>query len=189
MNIGTIELNNPIALAPMEDVTDSAFRLICKRLGADLLFTEFTSSEALVRDIQSAIHKIEFEEEERPLAIQIFGGVEESMERAAQRAEMLNPDFIDINCGCWVKNHVARGHGAALLHPEGIITARQRGCKANRTGCRTEIVQDICPNLPRTCTKVRPTQQVRDICSGRFGKNVSALNRHEGAIIIGQVRT
>ncbi|MCA9407008.1 MAG: tRNA dihydrouridine synthase DusB [Candidatus Omnitrophica bacterium] len=115
MKIGHIDINNPISLAPMEDVTNLPFRLICKRLGADIVYTEFTSSEALIRDIPRALHKIEVAEEERPVAIQIFGGVERSMEGAAQKAEEFNPDFIDINCGCWVKNHVARGEGAALL--------------------------------------------------------------------------
>src|SRR3989338_7866983 len=115
MKIGTINIDRPIALAPMEDVTDTAFRLICKRMGADIVYTEFTSSEAIIRDIPKAIRKITVTEEERPVAIQIFGGVEASMEAAARKAESLNPDFIDINCGCWVKNHVARGEGAALL--------------------------------------------------------------------------
>ncbi len=115
MIIGKLEIENPIALAPMEDVTDMAFRLICKRLGADLVYTEFTSSEAIIRDIPRALDKIRITEKERPIAIQLFGGVEESMERATQKAQEFNPDFIDINCGCWVKNHVARGEGAALL--------------------------------------------------------------------------
>lgn len=115
MKIGHIEIDRPIALAPMEDVTDTAFRLICRRLGADMVYTEFTSSEAIIREIPRALIKIKITEEERPIAIQLFGGVERSMAGAAQKAESLKPDFIDINCGCWVKNHVARGEGAALL--------------------------------------------------------------------------
>lgn len=115
MKIGTLEIEKPIALAPMEDVTDTSFRLICKRLGADLLYTEFTSSEALIRDIKKALKKIEITDEERPIAIQIFGGVTASMEGAAKVVESANPDFIDINCGCWVKNHAMRGEGAGLL--------------------------------------------------------------------------
>ena len=115
MKIGNIELNHPIALAPMEDVTDTPFRLICKRLGADLLYTEFASSEALIRNIRSAFHKITVRDEERPIGIQIFGGIPLSMEKAAQIIESARPDFIDINCGCWVKNFVARGEGAGLL--------------------------------------------------------------------------
>ena len=115
MKIGTINIDNPVILAPMEDVTDTAFRIVCKRLGADIVYTEFTSSEAIIRGIPKALHKIKIAEEERPVAIQLFGGVEASMAEAAQRAENFGPDFIDINCGCWVKNHVAHGHGAALL--------------------------------------------------------------------------
>lgn len=115
MRIGHIDIDKPICLAPMEDVTDTSFRLFCKRMGADIVYTEFTSSEAIIRDIPRALNKIEVTEEERPVAIQLFGGVEKSMEDAARRAEEFKPDFIDINCGCWVKNHVARGEGAALL--------------------------------------------------------------------------
>ncbi|HBR15404.1 MAG TPA: tRNA dihydrouridine synthase DusB [Candidatus Omnitrophica bacterium] len=115
MKFGSIDIDRPIVLAPMEDVTDTAFRLICKRLGADMVYTEFTSCEALIRDIPRALKKIKITEEERPIGIQIFGGVDASMEEAAKRIEEFGPDFIDINCGCWVKNHVARGEGAALL--------------------------------------------------------------------------
>jgi len=115
MKIGHIELNQAIALAPMEDVTDIPFRLICKRLGADLVYTEFTSSEAIIRDIPKALRKIQVVDEERPVGIQIFGGVEESMEQAAKIAESFGPDIIDINCGCWSKTHALRGEGAGLL--------------------------------------------------------------------------
>jgi tRNA-dihydrouridine synthase B len=115
VNIGPIEVDKPLALAPMEDVTDIPFRLVCKRLGADLLYTEFTSSEALIRDARKALAKIRVVKEERPVAVQIFGGVETSMEGAAQVAERANPDFIDINCGCWVKKVAMRESGAGLL--------------------------------------------------------------------------
>jgi len=115
MKIGNIEIEKAICLAPMEDVTDQAFRLICKRLGADIVYTEFTSSEAIIREIPRALSKIAINEEERPVGIQLFGGVESSMEEAAKIAASFQPDLIDVNCGCWVKNHVARGEGAALL--------------------------------------------------------------------------
>ena len=115
MNIGTIHIEKPLALAPMEDVTDPPFRLSCKRLGADLVYTEFTSSEAIIRDAKKALKKIEVFDEERPVAIQLFGGVEKSMEEAAKIAEKHKPDFIDINCGCWVKDVALRGEGAGLL--------------------------------------------------------------------------
>ncbi len=133
MKIGPINIENPIALAPMEDVSDIPFRLICKRLGADLLYTEFTSSEGLVRGIPRLLKKIEFTEAERPIAIQLFGGVETSMEGATKVVEQFKPDFIDINCGCWVKNHVARGEGAALLkdlpHFEAIVKSTVNATK------------------------------------------------------------
>ncbi|RPI15067.1 MAG: tRNA-dihydrouridine synthase family protein [Ignavibacteriae bacterium] len=109
------DFKNKILLAPMEDVTEPPFRLICKRLGADILYTEFISSEGLIRDARKALAKLTFYEEERPLAIQIFGGNEESMEEAAKICESVNPDFIDINCGCWVKDVALRGAGAGLL--------------------------------------------------------------------------
>lgn len=109
------DFKGKILLAPMEDVTEPPFRLICKRLGADVLYTEFISSEGLIRDARKARAKLFFYEEERPLGIQIFGGIEESMEQAGIIAESANPDFIDINCGCWVKDVALRGAGAGLL--------------------------------------------------------------------------
>lgn len=115
MNIGPIQLDHPLALAPMEDVTDRAFRRICKEQGADLVYTEFASSEALIRDADKTLRKIQVTDEERPVGIQIFGGVETSMERAATIAEGARPDFIDINCGCWVKKVALREAGAGLL--------------------------------------------------------------------------
>lgn len=115
MKIGTIDIPNAIVLAPMEDVTDLPFRLICKRLGADLLYTEFVNSEGLVRNSEKTKRKMVFAEEERPFGIQIYGGEESSMEGAARMADEMNPDIIDINAGCWVKNVALHGAGAGLL--------------------------------------------------------------------------
>ena len=115
MKIGPIQLDRPIALAPMEDVSDLSFRQICRKMGADIVYTEFTSSEALIRDIPRALRKIKVSDAERPVGIQIYGGVEESMERAAKIAESFQPDLIDINCGCWVKKIALRNEGAGLL--------------------------------------------------------------------------
>ncbi|MCC7159197.1 MAG: tRNA-dihydrouridine synthase [Ignavibacteria bacterium] len=109
------DFKNKIVLAPMEDVTEPPFRLICKRLGADVLYTEFISVEGLIRNARKAKEKLFFKEEERPLGIQIYGGIERSMAESAKICEDAGPDFIDINCGCWVKNVVARGEGAGLL--------------------------------------------------------------------------
>jgi tRNA-dihydrouridine synthase B len=115
MKIGNLHIENGILLAPMEDVTDIPFRLICKRLGADILYTEFVNSEGLVRHSEKTHRKMMFLEEERPIAIQIYGGEIESMRGATEYAESMQPDFIDINCGCWVRNVALRGAGAGLL--------------------------------------------------------------------------
>ena len=115
MRIGDIEVDQGILLAPMEDVTDLPFRMICKRYGADIVYTEFISSEGLVRDAVRSTEKLRLSDEERPVAIQIFGGNQDVMVEAAKRSEESNPNFIDINFGCWVKNVVARNAGAALL--------------------------------------------------------------------------
>lgn len=107
--------NRKIALAPMEDVTEPPFRYICKKLGADVLYTEFISSEGLIRDAKKARAKLFFYDMERPVGVQIFGGNEDSMEDAAKISEEAGPDFIDINFGCWVKDVAMRGQGAGLL--------------------------------------------------------------------------
>lgn len=115
MRIGTIDIEKLILLAPMEDVTDLPFRVICRRLGADIVYTEFVNSDGLIRDSVKAKQKMVFKEEERPFGVQIYGGEEASMESAAQIAESCNPNLIDINCGCWVKDVALRGAGAGLL--------------------------------------------------------------------------
>ena len=115
MEIGKISVENGVLLAPMEDVTDIPFRLICKKLGADITYTEFVNAEGLVRNSKQATRKMVFLEEERPFGIQIYGGQESSMGTAARMAEELRPDLIDVNCGCWVRNVVGQGAGAGLL--------------------------------------------------------------------------
>ncbi len=116
MKIGDLDLGDkPILLAPMEDVTDSPFRTICRRRGASIVYTEFISSEALVRDQDTAMHKMDFSEDERPFGVQIFGGREEAMEGAAQVAEEQNPNVVDINFGCPVYNIAKKGAGAGCL--------------------------------------------------------------------------
>ncbi len=115
MKIGKINIHQAVLLAPMENVSDIPFRLVCKRLGADITYTEFVNCEGLVRNSKKTKLKMRFMEEERPFGIQIYGGAEESMGGAAKMAEELQPDLIDINCGCWVKNVVGSGAGAGLL--------------------------------------------------------------------------
>ena len=114
-SIGKINIEKAILLAPMEDVTDVSFRLICRELGADVVYTEFVNSEGLVRESEKTHKKLEIAEEERPIGIQIYGSNIESMVGGARIAEAENPDLIDINAGCWVKNVVGHGAGSALL--------------------------------------------------------------------------
>jgi nifR3 family TIM-barrel protein len=116
MQIGDIDLGKqPLFLAPMEDVTDSPFRVICRKKGADIVYTEFISSEAIIRDQDVALHKMDFQESERPFGVQIFGGREEAMEGAAKVAEHNNPDVVDINFGCPVYKIAKKGAGAGCL--------------------------------------------------------------------------
>jgi nifR3 family TIM-barrel protein len=116
LDIGNISVPDfPLLLAPMEDVSDPPFRAVCKRYGADLLFTEFISSEGLIKDAIACRRKLDIFDEERPVAIQIFGGDEENLALAAQIVETVEPDFLDINFGCPVKGIVGRGAGAGVL--------------------------------------------------------------------------
>jgi nifR3 family TIM-barrel protein len=114
--IGDIEFGDfPLFLAPMEDVTDPTFRTICKDMGADMLYTEFISSEGLIRDAAKSTKKLFFEEIERPIGIQIFGHIKESLIEAAQIAEKVRPNLIDINWGCPVKKVVQKEAGSGIL--------------------------------------------------------------------------
>ncbi len=116
MNIGDITLPEfSLLLAPMEDVSDPPFRAVCKRNGADLMYTEFISSEGLIRDAIKSRQKLDIFEEERPIGIQIFGGDEDAMAMSARIVAAVNPDIVDINFGCPVKKVVCKGAGAAVL--------------------------------------------------------------------------
>ena len=116
MKIGNLDLGNlPLFLAPMEDVTYKSFRYLCKKYGADVMYTEFVNSEALIRDVARTKRKMTIFDFDRPLAIQIYGSNIESMAGAAKVAELANPDFIDINFGCPMKKIAAKGAGAGLL--------------------------------------------------------------------------
>ena len=105
----------PLYLAPMEDVTDPAFRMLCKQFGADRVYTEFVNADALVRDVKSTMRKLTISDEERPVAIQIYGREPDSMAQAAQIVEQARPDIIDLNFGCPVKKVAGKGAGAGLL--------------------------------------------------------------------------
>ena len=116
IKIGNIELPDfPLLLAPMEDVSDPPFRALCKENGADVVFTEFISSEGLIRDAAKSVIKLDIYEKERPVGIQIFGANLESMLRTVEIVEKSNPDMIDINFGCPVKKVVSKGAGAGIL--------------------------------------------------------------------------
>jgi nifR3 family TIM-barrel protein len=116
VKIGNIELGEfPLLLAPMEDVSDPPFRFVCKQNGVDMMYTEFISSEGLIRDAAKSKAKLDIFEYERPIGIQIFGSNIESMREATEIATQANPDLIDINYGCPVKNVACRGAGASLL--------------------------------------------------------------------------
>ena len=116
MKIGNIDLGNrPIMLAPMEDVTDPSFRLICKEQGADMVYTEFVSADALIRNVNSTTRKLYIDPAERPAAIQIYGKEIEPMVEAAKIAEAAQPDVLDINFGCPVKKVASKGAGSGML--------------------------------------------------------------------------
>ena len=116
MKIGHIEFGErPLFLAPMEDVTDIGFRMLCKRFGASMVYTEFVSAEALVRDVKSTVRKLTISDEERPVGIQIYGRDVDAMVEAAKIVEQAGPDVIDLNFGCPVKKVAGKGAGAGML--------------------------------------------------------------------------
>lgn len=116
VKIGNIELGEfPLLLAPMEDVSDPPFRALCKENGADMMYSEFISSEGLIRDAYKSVQKLDIYDYERPMGIQVFGNDIDSMVEAVERIEEANPDLIDINFGCPVKKVVCKGGGAAIL--------------------------------------------------------------------------
>lgn len=116
VKIGNIELGEfPLLLAPMEDISDPPFRAVCKQNGVDMMYTEFISSEGLIRDAQKSLHKLDIYDYERPIGIQIFGDKVEVMREAGKIADAAGPELVDINYGCPVKNVACKGAGAGLL--------------------------------------------------------------------------
>lgn len=159
MKIGNVDLGErPVMLAPMEDVTDPSFRLICREQGARMVYTEFVSSEALVRNIASTTRKLNIDERERPVAIQIYGRDAEAMVDAARMVEEAQPDIIDINFGCPVKKVAGKGAGAGMLRdiPK-MLDITEQVVKAvkipvtvkTRLGwdCEHKIITDLAPRL------------------------------------------
>jgi tRNA-dihydrouridine synthase B len=170
VKIGHIELGDfPLLLAPMEDVSDPPFRAVCKEGGADLMYTEFISSEGLIRDAAKSRQKLDIFEYERPVGIQLFGGDIVNMVQSAEIATQVNPDLIDINYGCPVKAVACRGAGAALLQdiPKMVKMTEQ-------------IVK--CTNLPVT-VKTRlgwddKTQNVVEVAERLQDIGIKALTIH-----------
>lgn len=132
MKIGNIEFSKyPVFLAPMEDVTDMGFRLMCKQFGADMVYTEFVSSDALIRHVNKTQAKLTISNEERPVAIQIYGREIEAMAEAAKICEAANPDILDINFGCPVKKVAGKGAGSGMMRtPDLMVEITQAVVKA-----------------------------------------------------------
>lgn len=132
MTIGNIELGDkPLFLAPMEDVTDASFRYICKEYGADMVYTEFISSDGLIRDAAKTIAKMELFDYERPVGIQIYGHIPEALVEAAVRAEAAGPELIDINFGCPVNKIAKRGAGSGMMRfPDKMVEITEAIVKA-----------------------------------------------------------
>lgn len=127
VKIGNIEIGeHPLLLAPMEDVSDPPFRILCKELGADLVFTEFISSEGLIRSAAKSVHKLDIYDAERPVGIQIFGSDIESMRLSARIVEAANPDILDINYGCPVSKVACKGAGAGILKDIDLMESMTR---------------------------------------------------------------
>ena len=156
---GSIDLGSrPVMLAPMEDVTDPSFRLICREQGAAMVYTEFVSAEALVRNINSTTRKLTIDDRERPVAIQIYGRDPEAMVEAARMVERAQPDILDINFGCPVKKVAAKGAGAGMLRdPEKMLAITKAVVDAvdlpvtvkTRLGwdCEHKIITELAPRL------------------------------------------
>ncbi len=171
MKTGKITFDGvPVILAPMEDVSELPFRILCKEMGADLVFSEFIASEGLIRDAEKSIIKLRISEKERPIAIQIFGGETDSLVKAAEKALESNPDIIDLNCGCPVKKVVNKGGGAAMLrNPDKMVKAAG------------EIVK-VCGDIPVTVkTRIGWDQDsinIMDIALRLQDAGISALTIH-----------
>ena len=149
---------HPVMLAPMEDVTDPSFRLICREQGAAMVYTEFVSAEALVRNINSTTRKLAIDDRERPVAIQIYGREPDAMVEAAKIVEQAQPDILDINFGCPVKKVAAKGAGAGMLrNPEKMLAITKAVVEAvdipvtvkTRLGwdCENKIITELAPRL------------------------------------------
>jgi nifR3 family TIM-barrel protein len=159
MKIGNVDIGvKPVVLAPMEDVTDPSFRLICREMGASMVYTEFVSAEALIRNINSTTRKLSVNDAERPVVIQIYGREADAMTEAAKIVEQAGPDVIDLNFGCPVKKVASKGAGAGMLRDidkmlditRKVVNAVSLPVTAKtRLGwdCENKIICDLGPRL------------------------------------------
>lgn len=165
LNLADREIINPVLLAPMEGITDLPFRIICREMGADIVFSEFIASEALIRDAKKSFAKMEFAEKERPIAVQIFGNNAYAMSEAAKIVEAAGVDILDLNFGCWVRKVVHHESGAALLKdPDRMVEITKAVVDAvkipvtlkTRIGWSPEskVIDEIAPRLEQTGIKM-----------------------------------
>ena len=163
VKIGSIQLPDfPLLLAPMEDVSDPPFRYVCKQNGADLMYSEFISSEGLIRDAIKSKQKLDFSEFERPFGIQMFGGDEEALSLSAKIIDAVQPDLVDINFGCPVKKVVCKGAGAAVLKDVNLMvrlteavvrsTSLPVTVNTNADACKDRILRATLPAPPIRCS-------------------------------------
>ena len=168
--IGNIILPDfPLLLAPMEDVSDPPFRAVCKAGGADLMYTEFISSEGLIRDAAKSVHKLDIFEYERPIGIQLFGSDIDSMREAGRIADAAKPDLIDINYGCPVKAVACRGAGAALLQNVPLMVEM------------TKAIVDIATRPVTVKTRLgwdESTKNIEDVAERLQDIGIAALSIH-----------
>lgn len=169
LKIGSITFREyPIILAPMEDVSDPPFRILCKEYGADLMFTEFISSEGLIRDALKSRKKLDIFDEERPIGIQIFGAELDPMLRAFEMAEKVLPDILDINFGCPVKKVVCKGAGAAIL----------KDIKKMEYLCREIVQRTKIPVTVKTRLGWDSSKNIKEVAYRLQDAGISALSIH-----------
>ena len=183
MKINHIDLGkHPILLAPMEDVTDPAFRLMCKKFGADMVYTEFVSSDALIRAVSKTAQKLNISDEERPVAIQIYGKDTETMVEAAKIVEQAQPDILDINFGCPVKRVAGKGAGAGMLQNIAALTIHGRTRAQMYTGEADWTLIGEVKNNPRMHIPiigngdVTTSQRCKE-CFDRYGVDAVMIGR------------